>query len=170
MITQKRLKELLHYNPETGSLTWKVDKARAKAGDEAGSIRYNRHPQYREVKIDGAMYMTHRLAWLYIHGDLPEDQIDHIDGNGLNNQLSNLRDVSPFENQRNRRVGKANTSGTMGVTFCSDRGTWRARINTESGRVHLGFFADIKEAIAVRKAAEVEFGYHENHGKIRQIN
>jgi hypothetical protein len=115
--------------------------------------------------LDGIMYKAHRLAWFYTYGKIPADQIDHIDGDGLNNRINNLRDVTSRQNSRNARLIWNSKSGTMGVSFCNEKGMWRARINTNSGRKHLGRFIDIEDAIAARKAAEIEYGYHENHGR-----
>jgi hypothetical protein len=166
MITQEYLKELLHYDPDTGVFTWLVDKGTAKAGCEAGCIRQAERTHYRRIRIDGEDHLAHRLAWLYIHGQLPENDIDHEDQNGLHNWISNLRDVTHRENQRNKRLSCNNTSGVTGVSFVKGSGKWLAQIDTESGKKHLGRFSDIKDAISARQAAEITYGYHPNHGRV----
>lgn len=171
MITQARLKELLHYNPDSGIFTWLASRrGRAKIGCEAGTILQARRTYYRVIGIDGDLHKAHRLAWLYIHGQLPANQIDHEDGNGLHNWSSNLRDVTNRENQRNARLRSDNTSGTAGVYFVKGRSKWRAQIRTESGNKHLGLFTNIEDAISARQAADVEYGFHGNHGSIREAN
>lgn len=167
MITQQYLKELFHYDPETGVLIWIAKRPKVSVGSEAGTISKHRRTYYRKVKIDGSMYKTHRLAWLYVYGEFPANQIDHIDGDGLNNRISNLRDVNNRENHRNVRLRADNTSGTVGVGFHKATGKWQAQIGTESGNQSLGVFTDIEDAIAARQAAEVKYGFHCNHGGVR---
>jgi hypothetical protein len=165
MITQARLKELLHYNPSTGVFTRTIRRGPYRAGSICGHAFKHRNTHYRVIGIDGGNYKAHRLAWLYVYGKFPDDQIDHKDGNGLNNSLSNLRDVSNSENQKNARLRLNNTSGVAGVSFYKPDNKWLVRINTDSGRKFLGYYIDIKDAISARKAAEVEYGYHSNHGR-----
>jgi hypothetical protein len=170
MLTQERLKELLHYDPDTGVLTWKARPSkRNHIGDEAGYVFQSGRTHYRRVTIDGIKYLSHRLAWLYTHGKLPDRQIDHGDGNGLHNWIRNLRDVTNRENHKNTRLNSNNTSGTVGVYFEKALDKWCAQICTESGKKSLGYFADIEEAITARKDAEVEYGFHENHGQNRPL-
>ena len=101
LVTQARLKELYHYNEGTGEFTRLFSRCNAnKAGilvskkTEAGYFR---------LWIDGRLYMRHRLAWLYVYGEFPAGQIDHINGERHDNRIENLRDVSPQGNQHNRR-------------------------------------------------------------------
>lgn len=167
MITQERLKELLHYNPETGVFTWKVSKGpKAKSGSDAGCDLQRKRTYYKQIGIDGVRYYAHRLAWLYVHGKLPKNDIDHEDGDGLHNWINNLRDATNRENCKNRRLSCLNTSGVIGVNFDKRSGKWHARIGTMSGFKHLGYFTSIDAAIAARKAAEVKYGYHQNHGRL----
>lgn len=170
MITQERLKELLHYDPDTGVFTWISNmNQNVRAGDEAGCITRDGQTHYRSIGVDGSLYKAHRLVWLYTQGDLPHHQIDHIDGNGLNNLMSNLRDVTHRENGKNARLRSNNKSGVNGVCYHKLSGKWRARIKTQSGYKDLGNFDDIKDAIAARQIADVKHGYHDNHGQIRVL-
>ena len=168
MLDQKRLKEMLNYDPDTGIFTWRIRAAKkTHIGDQAGSIFKHRNTHYRQIMLDGSHYKAHRLAWLYMHGKWPEGQIDHKDGNGLHNWAKNLRDVNNCENQRNCRISSNNTSGVIGVSFHKKSGTWSANIGVNSKQKGLGYFIKMEDAIEARKRAEIEFGYHKNHGRKR---
>ena len=99
-LTFERANELLCYAAETGVLTWRVDRVRAKAGNDATQSAVR---GYRKVKVDRTYYQAHRVAWLLANGSWPSMQIDHINGTRSDNRLVNLRDVSCRENQKNRR-------------------------------------------------------------------
>jgi hypothetical protein len=106
--------KMIDYNPDTGKMYWRVTVGRrAKAGAEIGGI--NRHG-YRKVKIKGRMYLVHRLVWKLAYGVWPANDIDHFDGDRLNNRLSNLRDVTRAINVRNSRRRVDNSSGIVGVS------------------------------------------------------
>ena len=105
--------KIIDYNPDTGKMCWRVSVgSRAKVGAEIGRTT---HDGYRKVKIKGRMYLVHRLAWKLAYGVWPSNDIDHIDGNRLNNRLSNLRDVTRSINVRNSRRRVDNSSGIVGV-------------------------------------------------------
>jgi len=158
MLTQKRLKELLTYNPETGVFTRNCTTSpRAQAGQTVGS---KHNAGYLCVSIDRKSHLLHRLAWLYMYGFLPEHDIDHINHDRTDNRIRNLRSVTRSENLRNQSVCPRNTSGIMGVSFDSERNKWMVRIKKK----HLGRYSDYFEAICVRKSAESRYGFHPNHG------
>ena len=168
MLNQKRLKELLQYDLDTGVFTWKVRAAtNTKIGSEAGSVVKDTRTYYRFIMISNKSYYAHRLAWLYVHGKWPKNQIDHEDGNGLHNWIKNLRDVTNRENSMNSRMFSNNTSGFSGVSYHKRDGNWRAYISVDSKQKHLGNFDNIDEAVSARKAAEVKYGFHPNHGQAR---
>ena len=100
MITQTRLKELLNYDPISGIFTWKTSRGGRKPGSIAGTKCI--HKGYITIQIDGTLYRAHRLAFLYMIGRLPEDQVDHIDRCKDNNAWSNLRECTQAENQLNK--------------------------------------------------------------------
>lgn len=150
---------------EDGKLYW-IDKptqmSRVKIGAEAGSFDNQKSHIYRRVKIGGIRYKIADLVWFYHHGVMPEKILDHINHVSTDDRIENLREVTPRENARNRRISVHNTSGVIGVDWA---GGWQARIQDNDGnRVYLGTFLDIDDAIQARKDAESKYGYHKNHG------
>ena len=155
----KKLCELLDYNPKTGVFRWKESIASYKAGSEAGYICNH---GYRRIGYAGTKYQAHRVAWCIQKGDCPSHmEIDHIDGVRDNNRIENLRLVSTAENARNVRLLDANTTGYVGIGWRVKYKKWRVRI----GNVHLGTYANLAEAIKVRKEAEKTLNFHPNHGR-----
>jgi hypothetical protein len=148
-ITAERVREVFSYNPDTGDLTWRVTTSpRRPSGAVAGFVATN---GYRRTGIDNRRYAVHRLVWLYVYGAWPSDQIDHIDGNRLNNRLANLREATASQNQWN---SKQRGNGLRGVRL-RRRGCWQARICVHRKTHHLGSFATPEEASqAYIKAAE----------------
>lgn len=165
MLTHKKVSELLRYDPETGKIFWKVGVGRKiKAGVEAGTLMRRDCNTYRRIMIDGKLYRTHRIAWLLHFGVWPDNQIDHRDGDGLNNRIENMRDATNQENRKNQRMYRNNTSGVTGVTWDKLKGKWRSAIYVSGKRKCLGYFDDKeKAAIAYRKTAD-KLGYTERHG------
>jgi len=134
------------YNPETGEMRWRVTRPRAKAGAPLGW----RSPKgYVIVGVDNRLYKAHRLAWLYVYGKWPEDQIDHINGVKDDNRIANLRDVCNRVNVQNIKKPRAdNTSGFTGVTRMHKLRArpWVARVNVNGSRVLLGYYRTPVEA------------------------
>lgn len=161
ILTHKRLKELLHYDPMTGLFTWKERLSnRVKAGDVAGTIKSG----YVFIGIDTNIYRAHRLVWLYVRGKFPPNEIDHINHDKSDNRVNNLSLATHKENGRNQSLNKTNTSGVMGVNWHKSRNRWRARIMVNQSEIYLGRFVNFIDAVAARKAAEKKYGFHENHG------
>lgn len=137
VLTQDRLKEVLDYDQNSGLFTWAIDYSKKSSkGSVAGK---NHSAGYRVVFFDASQHMMHRLAWLYIYGVLPEKHIDHINGNKVDNRISNLREVTHSENQQNRKR-TSNTSGFSGVTKVKDKARWGARIRINYNKIFLGYF------------------------------
>ena len=155
-LTQERLKELLNYDASTGVFTRKVSTNGAKAGDIAGRKTKGR---YVEIRVDGGRYLAHRLAWLYMYGEFPSDDIDHINHIKTDNSLANLRVASKAENQKNRSLSIRNKTGVSGV--CPHNSGWYVRVGKSD---YLGLYKDFFEAVCVRKSAENAHNYHINHG------
>jgi hypothetical protein len=111
MITRARLLELLDYNPATGIFRWKAStNQRIKPGSIAGCCR---HEKYWWIRLDGRSYSAGRLAWLYVYGNWPLHQIDHINRVKTDNRIGNLRDVPDGVNKLNmdRSAVKRNKQG-----------------------------------------------------------
>jgi len=144
-ITQKRLQELLSYDPETGlfiNLTQR--SSRAKKGSTTGCKRQD---GYIHIKLDYKLYFAHRLAWLYVHGNFPEKDIDHINEIKGDNRLVNLRLATNQENMHNISSPQINnTSGFLGVSWDKNAQKWRARIIINKKYKHLGYFNTAEEA------------------------
>jgi hypothetical protein len=149
MITAAHAREILRYDPETGSLRWRARAARcAIIGAEAGNVCQN---GYVRIQIGGVGYLAHRLAWLMVYGEWPSHQIDHIDCNRRNNALGNLRSATASQNKSNSKISRKNKSGFKGV-FCV-RGRWIASIKHEGKSKHLGCFDTPEIAHAAYVAA-----------------
>lgn len=165
MITQTELKDKLNYDHSTGVFTWaKSQSNRVKNGNSAG---YNHHG-YIQVRIGDTKYYTHRLAWLWVYGYIPEKEIDHIDGNRSNNNIDNLREVTSQENSRNRSKSNINKSGHVGVIWNKNASKWQSYIKVCGEQIYLGVFQDKNDAIVARKIAEREYGFHQNHGRKKE--
>lgn len=151
-LTAEYLRSILDYNPDTGIFTRKVStSSRAKVGDVAGSPDGH---GYLQIMVQRRSYLAHRLAWLYMRGEWPKLNIDHINRNPSDNRISNLRDVTQKQNLQNAGKYSHNASGHPGVSWCKRNSKWQAYITHNQKQIHLGYFTDIEDAIAARKAAE----------------
>jgi len=177
MLTQKQLKECLHYNPDTGVFTWKVrpishfktarDMNRWNnrySGTDVGHKHKDGPRRYREVHIFKKCISAHRLAFLYMTGKFPQNKVDHNNGDGLDNRWLNLSDVSNSENGRNQRKSCINTSGVTGVFWDKESLKWRAGIGVNKKKIYLGRYNCITAAEIAVKAARIKYGFNERHG------
>jgi hypothetical protein len=136
---------------------------RRYAGTEAFLTKHTKG--YLTGKVGSRTYRAHRVVWLLAHKAWPEDQIDHINGIRTDNRLINLREATNSINMRNACLPRHNTSGTIGVAWSERDQRWRARMHLGNRSLSLGYFHEIEDAIAARKAAEKLYGFHENHGR-----
>jgi len=150
-----RKRPLTHFPNERAATRWNT----MFAGKEAGSIGCG---GYKRVALRGRQFLQHRLIWQMKHGVLGNKQIDHIDGNKLNNNIKNLRLVTGLQNARNQKLHK-NSSGVFGV-YKRESNNWQARIRLNGKLVTLGIFPDWFDAVCARKSAENRGGFHKNHG------
>ena len=166
-MNQEILHELMRLDSPTGLLYWRERPSnRVDMSKPAGCI--NPGTGYRQIQLKSTVYLSHRLVWLYIHGCWPTNQIDHINGVRDDNRLENLRDVTRQENQRNRAKSTNNTSGHTGVYWNKAADKWHSRIKIDGKYNNLGLYADLQDAIDVRKAAEKQYGFHTNHGRVQR--
>lgn len=131
----ERLHELLDYNPELGCFRWKETRGSIRKGHVAGTPS----GQYTSIKIDGVLLLAHRIAWAMTYGEWP-DCVDHINGNGFSNRITNLRACSHSENLWNQKVSKANKSGFKGVHWNSKDKRWRVQLKVDKCLKYLGQF------------------------------
>ena len=153
-LTQSRLCDLFSYDRDTGLFIRKVRVANAMPGEVASCKMAN---GYIVIRVDGQIYLAHRLAWLYVTGSFPSYELDHKDGNPSNNAILNLRPATRLQNCRNVRIAKSNTSGVKGVSWSKQKKKWSAQISFKNKIIHLGLFVDIEQAAQAykRKATEL---------------
>ena len=145
MISQQELKALLAYDPETGFFTWLTKASAKKAGEVAGY----RNGRYTQIGVNGKVYLGHRLAWLYINGEFPSGDIDHVNGDKNDNRIANLRAATRSENNQNLGVRADNKTGHPGIQQ-TPQGRWSAVIQIQGKRIWLGNHTTKEDAIAAR--------------------
>ena len=151
ILTQERVHELLTYDPNTGLFRWRKTRRNAKINVVAGTI----DPRgYVRISIDCKIYAAHRLAWLYMYGSWPTNEIDHINRIRGDNRIANLRDAPRVVNTQNVGFRKDNKSGVKGVVWHKAQRKWRARIQANGVMHELGYFLTIAEAKAAYDSAE----------------
>lgn len=141
MITQSQLKEVLHYNKDTGIFTWVKSGSGVRKTLQAGSLQIR---GYSQITINNKSYYAHRLAWLYIKGVWPKTHIDHINGIKYDNRIENLRDIPQRKNCQNyttHRGGKL-----VGCYFKKQTNKWIAQIRINNKVTHIGYYNTELEA------------------------
>lgn len=158
MIDHAELTRLLDYDQNTGQFTWKVKTCRKVVpGKKAGGFNSN---GYVQIKINNIFFYGHRLAWFYVHGKWPEQEIDHINGNTSDNRLCNLRPANRAQNNQNRIARVDCKSGVRGVILRKDTKKWQAEIRVNKKLISLGCFQTLEEAAFARKIAEQTYFTH----------
>lgn len=168
-LTQSRLKELLEYSGNDGHFRWRARRGNVAAGSIAGC---KHGAGYLKIGIDGRLYLAHRLAWLFVYGRWPEDQIDHINGNKSDNRITNLREASTAENHQNMPTPSNNRSGHIGVHWDRFTGRWMAQIRVAGKTKTLGRFDTVAEAAGAYRQAKAKLhgfqpqvrDHHQTHG------
>jgi hypothetical protein len=144
ILTAARLRELLHYDPETGVFTCLIKRGNWKLGQIVGC--QSTADGYPRIRIEYKLHLSHRLAWLYVYGEWP-GQLDHIDNDRANCRIANLRDVSQFWNMQNLKKARSDSStGVLGVTYCKATGKYRAKIKANGKFIEVGRFVSVDEA------------------------
>lgn len=152
------LRQLFHYDPESGVVSWKAAQCRGriKAGTAAGCVK---DAGYIRIQFKGESFLAHRVAWAVHFGEWPDGFIDHINRDRGDNRISNLRVATHAENARNRPAASHNKTGLKGVQ--EHRGKFRARIVCDGERVSVGTFETAEEAhsayASAAKAMHKEF-------------
>ena len=143
MITQEILKQNLFYDKYTGLFS-RLKSARLSNNGFVGSIQTH---GYRAISVNSKLYRAHRLAWLYVYGEFPKKQIDHINGNRDDNRIDNLREVTVSENACNKRNPQGSNQ-YLGVTKkkCKNKYKWCARIMINKKAKHIGYFDSVEDA------------------------
>ena len=166
-----RLPSMLSYDPQTGILRW-LEKRKGRrfelpVGNPDTNCRSGK--TYLRVKVNYQTYLAHRLIWVLLHGRWPDGDIDHQDGDGTNNVLTNLREVPHVDNQKNMRRSSINVTGCTGVVWLKKARRWASRLYIGKRYVSGGHHVNFEDAVAARKALEVEHGFHPNHGQDRPL-
>jgi hypothetical protein len=182
MLRPAALHELLAYDDATGILTWKrrpismfSDGRQSAAQNYAiWNGKFAERPAlntpdkrgYRTGHLLSKPVKAHRIIWAMVHGEWPQGDIDHIDGDAANNRIENLREVTHAINGRNMRLKKNNQSGACGVTQ-RPSGRWVAKLQVDGRQITVGTFDTMSEAVVARRDAEKAHGFHTNHGEAR---
>lgn len=161
-LTAERLRELLHYSPETGVFTW-LPRDYSLFANDASAFRWHkrfagkpaghhRSDGYYDIRVDDHLHRSHRLAWLYMTGQWPAAYIDHRDRDPSNCQWSNLREATPGQNRQNQKKRKDSLQAHKGIEYHGKR--FRVRISVNGRRIISGSFLTLNEAIACRIESE----------------
>lgn len=174
-ITQNQLKKLIDYCETTGEFTWKerppelfktkraLSTWNARyAGKRAGSV--NKVSGYVEITVMDVFFYGHRLAWIYVYGEAPDCDIDHINHIRHDNRLCNLRMATDEQNQQNQKLSKSSSSGHTGVNWSSRKNSWIVQACHSGKRIYGGQFKNIADAVEKRAEINASLGFHENHG------
>lgn len=148
ILSAARVRQLFDYDPKNGALTWAVDRSRlAKKGTVAGSVYSN---GYRVVGVDQTYYLVHRLVWVHHYGEPPKLNVDHINGDRLDNRIANLRDVSKSKNAQNQRKchGDKKSCDLIGATWDKSNKNWKAQLVLNRKTVYIGRFKTPEDAHA----------------------
>lgn len=175
VLTAEMARELLDYDPGTGLLTWR-ERPREWFATDRGCSAWNAQNATRSALatprghgyLGGRLFArnvyAHTLAWVVHAGAWPQHEIDHINGRRSDNRFANLRDT--LWNHRNKRRRTDNTSGVTGVHWHRGARKWSAETrDRQQHKVYLGLFENFNDAVAARRAAEREHGFHENHNR-----
>jgi hypothetical protein len=162
---QEDLKAALHYDKATGVFRWRHSQRRnsIKPWSVAGAL--TKRQGYIEIWINKKIYKAHRLAWLYVHGSIPSEHIDHVNGDKADNRIENLREANNTTNHWNEVIRATNLSGHKGVWWHKQSGKWEAACRIGGKQKTVGRFERIEDAVeAVKKFREQHHGQYTNHG------
>lgn len=156
MLNEENIRQILHYDPESGFFIWKAPKMKFYQGKRAGCVAVN---GYRKIRLFGVLYSEHRLAFLYMTGEWPPHEVDHVNRVKDDNRWVNLRKATNSQNQANKGKQKNNSSGHKGVSWCARSKKWIVQIKIQGKSRYLGLFSNISEAAAAyEQSAACNFG------------
>lgn len=169
-LTTEYVRECLDYNPETGAFTWR-ERPRSHFKSDSAWRGWNlsfpgRHAGtketrgYIQISLNNKRYMAHRLAWLHVHGENPEREVDHKNGVKCDNRIQNLRQATRSQNQANMPANTRNKLGVKGVHWNATISKYQATIQKQGQKIHLGVFDSLSEASEAYKRAA-----HQNYGE-----
>ena len=154
-ITQQELKSKLNYDVNTGVFNW------IKNGKIAG---YAKKDGYIFIRLPNKLYRAHKLAWLYVYGEIPNMEVDHIDNNKHNNAIQNLRLSTSTQNKYNAKLRKDSSSKVKGLHWHKKNKKWQIHIVANKEKFHLGYEKDFFEACCIvtsaRNKLHKEFANH----------
>lgn len=148
-VAVQELRDIFDYHPD-GYLI------RRSTGKPCGQ-HANQRDGYVLVRVGKKKMLAHKVIYAIVHGKMPDGDIDHLDGNPMNNRIENLRDVSKSENQHNHKIPKNNTSGFTGVTWSTNHRKWQAQIKVGNQSIYLGRFENFEDAVEARKKAKIRY-------------
>ena len=174
--TPEHVRQLVSYDPETGRFVWlprEVGRDGSLRSVNTFNAIYAGRPAFTIDHGNGYLSSTffqvkahaHRVAWVWMMGEWPDGEIDHINGDRSDNRWANLRLVTKSQNMRNAKLRSNNRSGHHGIYWDRSKRRWAATIKGDGRTLHLGRFVQLNDAVAARKAAEAKLGYHPNHGR-----
>lgn len=183
-ITSEIVRELLHYDPDTGILVWKERGEHLFKNSHDQMAWYTRHAgnragrqwvgttgyASRRVRIFGKDYAEHRVAWLWMNDTKLPSEIDHINRDPTDNRWANLRAATHIENMRNLSLSKANTSGVVGVSWQKQRGKWQAKCQVRGKTYNLGNFDTIPEAASALSDFRASHSFSPHHGMPKRFS
>lgn len=158
-INQSELKESLYYNPDTGEFY------RYSTGRVVTAVN---NTGYIHININGKKYLGHRLAFLYMTGKFPEEDVDHINGNRTDNRFSNLRVATKAQNNLNRKLNNNSSSGVKGVTFNKKLNKWLVQLQINKQKMYFGVYSDFELAELVSEEAIKK--YHKEFARVKDKN
>lgn len=180
----QKLHVFLRYDEATGHLYWRQVAAQHFGSGAHSSQRRARMWNARNAgrrafeTISRGYYrgrfgehkiLAHRVVWAMVHGAWPENFIDHVSGDTLDNRIENLRDVVKSQNARNQRLADRNNSGALGVSWIVRDQKWRAKMSIFGRTIALGDYDSFEDAVRARKDGEAKYGFHKNHGRASPI-
>ena len=168
-ITAEAVRYFLQYDATTGDFYWRPREGSVLfnlrfAGKKAGTPTA---VGYISIGLNHKVWFAHRLVWLIEHGEMPDGEIDHIDGNRQNNLIGNLRCVSHQNNLRNQRRAKPGNSGVTGVFYNKKNAKYLATMGVDGKQIRLGQFSKIEDAVSARAKALQAYGFDKMHGSLR---